>query len=84
MVVPVFAAPAAGVIEGFLSVAALGDSSGVALLQTEGATDGEGATVNVSGSVLQSFLREADERREVVVDVRRAGRPCADASVELV
>jgi hypothetical protein len=84
MVVPVAASPAAGVDEPFLSVTLLGTSSGVTLVQPKGSASGEGSAINVPGTLLQFALRNADERREVVVDVRQVGRPCTDAIVELV
>ena len=82
MVVPVAAVPAAGVDEAFLSVTALGASSGVKLLSTLVKPDAE--AVIVPGNALRLTLLKATESREVVVDVRRAGRPCSDAVVELV
>jgi hypothetical protein len=85
LVVPVAAAPEAGVDEAFLSVTALGATSGVTLLPTTGAQakDGTSATI-VRGFALRFGLSEANETREVVVDVRHAGRPCTYAHIELV
>ena len=84
MVVPVAATPTAGVKRPFLSVTPLGTSSGVTLLRPEGSVSGEGAAVNVPGTLLQFQLRSVQDHREVVVDVRQAGRPCTEAIVELV
>lgn len=85
MAVPVAAAPQDGVDDAFLSVTSLGALSGVALVQAGEAVGSEqGAAITVTGSLLQFALAKADARREIVVDVRWAGRPCGSASVQLV
>ena len=87
MVVPVAPpADATGAMEeGFLSVTALGATTGVTLLDNRNeSAGGSGAAVMVRGEVLRFGLSVANEAREVVVDVRRAGRPCSDAHVSLV
>ena len=90
--VPVIApAPAAGLDhdeEPFLSVTLLGVSTGVMLLPVAtaaaGREEGAAAPLIVRGGVLRFGLSEVSGSREVVVDVRRAGRPCTDAHVTLV
>eukprot|EP01043_Picozoa_sp_COSAG02_P054852 COSAG02_NODE_6277_length_3683_cov_4.939732_2_plen_171_part_00 len=84
MVVPVAAAPKDGVDDAFLSVTALGAVSGVALVQAGEVGGEQGDAIRVTGSLLQFALAKADARREIVVDVRWAGRLCGSASVQLV
>lgn len=76
----------------FLSVTAMGTPSGVTLLSTaapvgvekKGVSASGGIAVAVRGNTLEFALSKASDSREVVVDVRRAGRPCSEALVELL
>jgi len=83
LVVPLAATEAEEGAAAALSVTALGATSGVTLLEPSMAADPSAAVV-VQGGVLCLRLSKATARREIVVDVRRAGRPCNDARVELV
>lgn len=80
MVVPVPAAVGSAAGGDFLSVTALGTATGVVVVAGPAGREHVGGV----GGVLKLQLAKAGHTREIVVDVRRAGKPCQPAHVAMV